>query len=154
MAHQPEASYGADSPAVTTHLSIIQGVIGRMAGNSTSCKIQCVVLVTGVIILVAQTKTSDYALLGLLPTLLFLILDVYHLALERAFRRSYDTFVDKLRGGKVSLTDLYVVRPGAPVPAQMAVSLRSTSVWPFYLMLTVAVLLVWKFACVRELLGF
>ena len=43
----------------------------------------------------------------------------------------------------MALPDLYVVKPGRPVSRQMLVSLRSTSVWPFYLALVVAILLVW-----------
>jgi hypothetical protein len=74
---------------------------------------------------------------------LFLFLDAYYLALEQAFRRSYETFVDRLHDGTVTLADLYVVKPGRPVGRQMLVSLRSTSIWPFYFALVVAILLVW-----------
>ena len=147
--------YDANSEAVRAHLSIVQGVINRMAGNSASCKNWCVVLVAAILVLVARTDTSDYALLALLPTLLFLFLDAYYLALEQVFRNSYNAFVRKLPGDDgIVLTDLYVVRPVGAVNKQMLVSLRSTAVWPFYLMLVVAIALVWKFDCVKALLGF
>ena len=142
MASQPE--YDANSEAVRTHLTILQDVIRRMAGNSASCKNWCIVLVAAILVLVARTATPDYALLALLPTLLFLFLDAYYLALEQVFRNSYNAFVRKLHSdGAVALSDLYVVRPAGPVNKQMLVSLRSTSVWPFYLALVVAILLVW-----------
>ena len=147
-------SFDANSGAVTAHLSIVQGTIGRMAGSSTSCKIQCVVLVTGIIVLTAQTDTTAYVLIGLLPTVLFLFLDAYYLALEQGFRQSYDAFVSKLHSGQTCVNDLFVVRPARPAGAQMLVSMRSTAVWPFYLMLAIAVALVWKFDCVKALLGF
>lgn len=154
MAHQPPSIYDADSPAVTTHLSIIQGVIGRMAGNSTSCKIQCVVLVTGIIVLVAQTKTSAYALLALIPTILFLYLDAHYLSLERAFRRSYSMFVRTLRSGSVTLPDLYEVRPSQLGSRPLLTSLKSASIWPFYGALAVTILLIWQFEYIKSILGF
>ena len=141
MASQPE--YDANSEAVRTHLTILQDVIRRMAGNSASCKNWCILLVAAILVLVARTGAPAYALLALIPAVLFLFLDAYYLALEQAFRRSYETFVDRLHNGTVTLADLYVVKPGRPVGRQMLVSLRSTSIWPFYLALVVAILLVW-----------
>lgn len=152
MATQPE--YNANSEAVRTHLTILQDVIRRMAGNSASCKNWCTVLVAAILVLVARTDTIDYALLALLPTLLFLFLDAYYLALEQVFRNSYNAFVRKLHGDGIALSDLYVVHPVGSVNKQMLVSLRSTAVWPFYLMLVIAVALVWKFGCVKAILGF
>ena len=141
MASQPE--YDANSEAVRTHLTILQDVIRRMVGNSASCKNWCILLVAAILVLAARTGAPAFALLALIPALMFLFLDAYYLALEQAFRRSYDAFVDKLHAGAVALPDLYVVKPGRPVGRQMLVSLRSTSVWPFYLALVVAILLVW-----------
>ncbi len=141
MASQPE--YDANSEAVRTHLIILQDVIRRMAGNSASCKNWCILLVAAILVLVARTGAPAFALLALIPAVLFLFLDAYYLALEQAFRRSYDAFVDNLHAGAVTLPDLYVVKPGRPIGRQMLVSLRSTSVWPFYLALVVAILLVW-----------
>ena len=43
-----------ESPAVRTHLEIMQAVIGRMAENSRSCKVWCVTLVSAVLVLVAE----------------------------------------------------------------------------------------------------
>ena len=36
----------------------------------------------------------------LLPTVVLLLLDSYYLALERAFRNSYNGFVSRLHGGR------------------------------------------------------
>ena len=129
MAGKPE--YNANSEAVRTHLTILQDVIRRMAGNSASCKNWCVVLVAAILVLVARTGAPAYALLALIPTALFLFLDAYYLALEQVFRNSYNAFVRKLHSDEgIALPDLYVVRPVGAVNKQMWVSLRSTSVWP------------------------
>ena len=151
MSQPPE--FGANSEAVRAHLNILQDVIRRMAGNSASCKNWCVVLVAAMLVLVARTDTPAYALLALLPTLLFAFLDAYYLALERAFRHSYEDFVHKLHGGGVVLTDLYEVRPGRPVGQQLRATLWSTAVWPFYGALTLTIAVVWKIDVIGTLFG-
>lgn len=145
--------FGPNDAAVRTHLCILQDVIRRMAANSASCKNWCIVLVAAMLVLVARTDTPAYALLALMPTLLFGVLDAYYLALEQAFRHSYNDFVRKLHSGGVVLADLYKVRPGRPVKQQLRVSLRSTAVWPFYLALLIPIALVWKFDCIKALFG-
>lgn len=155
MSQQAKSPYGPDSESVTAHLSILQGIIGRMAGNSTSCKIQCVVLVAGIIVLVAQTKTSSYALLAFIPTCLFLYLDVYYLALEFGFRKSYNDFVSKLHQHEIMLKDLYIVRPDSTsIRKDLSGRLFSKAVWPFYGALALTILMVWQFNRIKLLLDF
>ena len=84
-----------NSPAVQTHLEITQGVIQRMAENSRSCKVWCVTLVAATLVLVARTGEPQHTLIALVPTLLFLVLDSYYLALERSFIKSQNGFVAK-----------------------------------------------------------
>ena len=135
-----------ESPAVQAHLTIVQGVIQRMAENSRSCKVWCITLVSAVLVLVAQTKEPQYALIALVPAFLFLVLDTYYLALERAFRASYDAFVCKLHNGKLASSDLYRVVPTGSIPKQFFAILtnpRRFSIWSFYPTLVVMVLLAW-----------
>ena len=149
--------YHANSEAVRTHLTIMQGVINRMAGNSASCKNWCVVLVAAILVLVARTDTTDYALLALLPTALFLFLDAYYLAMEKDARCLYSTFVSKIHKSEIMLSDLYSVglsRSRFQKFAATMAAILSFSVGPFYLMLSVAIALVWKFDGVKALLGF
>ena len=155
MAEQAETTrFGPESEAVRAHLSIMQDVIRRMAGNSASCKNWCIVLVAAMLVLVARTEQPDYALLALLPTLLFLFLDAYYLALEQGFRKSYEAFVKKLHRNEVELSDIYKVRPVGRARRQIWTSVLSFAVWPFYLVLVIAVGLVWKFDCVKAVVGF
>ena len=72
-----------ESSSVQTHLTIMQGVINRMAENSRSCKVWCVTLVAATLVLVARTGEPQHALIALVPTLLFLFLDSYYLALNQ-----------------------------------------------------------------------
>ena len=143
MAEQSQTEkYGADSDAVRTHLSIVQAVIQRMAGNSASCKTWCITLVAAMLVLVARTESSDYMQFAFIPALLFLILDTYYLALERNFRDMYDAFVGKLHKGEVALSDLYVVRLRGRFCRQFVQSLGSFAIWPFYGVLVILILLV------------
>ena len=139
MAQEPALNH--NSAAVQKHLEMVQGVITRMAENSRSCKLWCVTLVSAVLVLVARTEKPDYALIALIPAVLFLVLDTYYLALERAFRESYDAFVRKLHEGVLTSEDPYRVAPSGSVPGHFVASLKSFSIWPFYPTLVLMIVL-------------
>ena len=139
----PGMPLDANSSAVQAHLTILQGVIQRMAENSRSCKVWCVTLVSAILVLVARTGEPRHALLALAPALLFLLLDAYYLALERAFRNSYNAFVDKLHKGDSTADDLYVVKPTGMGVGLFTACLISFSVCLFYAAMAVTVVLAW-----------
>ena len=130
-----------ESPAVRAHLTILQGIIQRMADNSRACKTWCITLVSAVLILVARQGASDLLLLAGVPLLMFLLLDTYYLALERRFRRSYEAFVAKIHAGTGGVGDLYAVRPSGSLVGEWAKCLLSVAIWPFYVLLIVLILL-------------
>ena len=131
-----------ESSAVQSHLTIMQGVINRMAENSRSCKVWCVTLVAATLVLVARTGEPQHALIALVPTLMFWVLDAYYLGLERRFRKSYRTFVARVHNGRIATTDLFVVAPSGSEIGQFCWALfRSFSVLPFYVLVAVTVLL-------------
>ena len=137
-------SLNEESSAVQTHLTIMQGVINRMAENSRSCKVWCVTLVAATLVLVARTGEPQHALIALVPTLLFLFLDSYYLALERSFIRSQNAFVAKLHRGELESADIYRVVPtGMGWRLVGRCLLGSVSIWPFYLLVTATILLAW-----------
>lgn len=137
-------SYDAESSAVHTHLKIMQGVIERMAENSRACKVWCITLVSASLILVAMTDNPNYILVALVPIVMFLILDTYYLALERAFRGSYNTFVEELKNDNISSSDLYIVKPTGTIPKVFISSLLSFSIYIFYPILVISVLIIWS----------
>ena len=133
-----------ESNAVQTHLTMMQGVIQRMAENSRSCKVWCVTLVAAVLVLVARTGSAEHALIALTPTALFFLLDAYYLSLERAFRTSYDAFVGKVHSGQISTLDLYTMAPTGSIPkGTLWAMFKTFSVLPFYVAVTATVLLAW-----------
>jgi hypothetical protein len=128
------------SPSVQTHLSIIQGVIERMAGNSTACKTWCITIVSAILVVVADKNKPNLAFLAVPPVAIFGILDVYYLSLENGFRNSYNAFIDKLHAGKLLASDLYSMRPSGKYRAR---ALRSFSIWGFYVPLLGIIALAW-----------
>ena len=72
------------------HLELIQGVINRMASNSFRLKEWSVVLVSAILFLAARENSGEAALTGLVPALVFWVLDAYFLRQERLYRALYD----------------------------------------------------------------
>src|SRR5256885_13144793 len=134
-----------NSEAVKAHLTIMQSVIQRMAGNSTSAKTWCITLVSAVLVVVADKGKPQFAWLAVIPTVLLLVLDAYYLGLERGFRKSYNSFIDKLHGHELKASDLYVVEPEGDLLALAVAALRSFSVWPFYGTLLIMIYLAKQF---------
>ena len=133
-----------ESLAVQKHLDIMQGVITRMAENSRSCKVWCITLVAATLVLVARTGEPKHALIALVPILLFLFLDSYYLALERAFIASQNAFVGKLHRNQLALTDLFKIAPlGMGWRLVGRCLLGSVSILPFYVLVASTVLLAW-----------
>ena len=128
-----------NSQAVQAHLSIAQNVIQRMASNSASCKAYCITLVSAILVLVADKGKPEYTLIALIPTGLFFALDTYYLALEKGSRKSYNDFIKKLHAGGIGASDLFAIEPSGNILTTALGSVRSFSIWPFYLTLTVMI---------------
>ena len=129
------------SPSVQTHLGLLQGVIQRMAGNSSSSKAWCITLVSAMLVIVADKGKPDFAWLAVIPTCLFMCLDIYYLGLEKGFRESYNAFVSKLHNGTVATEDLYAVVPLGNSSKQRWQSFLSFSVWGFYISLLILIVI-------------
>ena len=133
-----------DAPSVQSHLTMLQGIVSRLASNSASCKTWCVTLVSALAVVVAQSGRPGMLLIAAIPIVIFFALDCYYLGLERRFRDCYDSFVKKLHAGTARIEDAFVVAPklrvrGAFVEAIEAAS--SFSIWPFYLGLGVLLII-------------
>lgn len=128
-----------DAASIQTHLGILQNVIQRMASDSSACKAWCVTLVSAVLVIVADKGKPDYAYIALLPTIVFTALDAYYLALEKAFRNAYNEFISKLHNKCLTEKDLYSVIPKGDISNLQLQSLKSFSVWGFYLSLAVLI---------------
>ena len=136
---------GIESPSVQGYLSILQGVINRMAVNSSGCKTWCIALVSAIIVIIADKGKPDFVWISVIPIVLFLFLDSYYLGLEKRFRNQYNGFIQKLHAGTAIVDDLFIVTPGrgARVFAiATGKALISPSVWPFYGLLALMLFIV------------
>lgn len=134
-----------ESSSVQSYLSILQGVISRMAANSTGCKTWCIALVSAVVVIIADKGKPEFVWISIIPILLFLFLDSYYLGLEKRFRQKYNEFIRKLHDGSASVEDLYIVTPGRGMKVFLSatgLSLISLSVWPFYGLLAAVLFIV------------
>ena len=130
----------ADSSAVQSYLSILQGIISRMASNSASSKTWCITIVSAILVLLSNNSKPELLHIALIPVILFLFLDAYYLGLERSFRNRYNGFVSKLHNETATIEDIYLVAPpeeNSGVISGTFKSIFSLSVWPFYGILVV-----------------
>lgn len=134
-----------NSDSVIAHLKIYQGIISRMARNSAITKTWCVTLVAAILVLVARTGEPFFALIGLVPIVVFAAIDSYYLVSERAFRRAYKHFVVRLHEKRLTVNELYLVEKGDLSLAEKLSAVASWSILPFYAVLAVAVVLVFLF---------
>ena len=138
-----DATPNENSPAVHTHLSIMQAVIARMAESSRSCKTWCITIISAILVLGAGMTGFDHLWIAYVPLVLFLGLDMYYLALERRFRASYNAFLHKLRNGDVTAADLFEVTPFGSAGRACLATLCSVAIWPLCLVLAGVIASLW-----------
>ncbi len=137
-----------ESSAVQNYLSILQGVINRMASNSAGCKTWCITLVSAIIVIIAGKSNYFYIWAALVPILLFFFLDAYYLGLEQRFRDSYNIFIKKLHTGDARIEDIFIINPGKGVCSTITATIKamfSLSVIPFYILLVLMLYIVYSF---------
>ena len=120
------------SPAVQSHLEMLQGVIQRMAENSRSCKLWSITALSAVIFLAARTGVAWHTLIALVPLLLFFLLDIYYLSLEVRFRGTYDGMLQKIRDRSYGTEDVYRITPVGLSVQILTRCLRSPSMYLYY----------------------
>ena len=142
--HSPlPTAYTSESPAVTAHISMLQGIINRLAGNSASCKTWCIALVSALVSLMGATHLPAIIWIALVPVLIFGFLDAGYLAQERAFRALYKRLVEKLHKGEYMLADTFDAR--APLTGWARIDAYfSWSVAPMYVTLIVLVVVAYS----------
>lgn len=118
----------ADSPAVIAHINLIQGIINRLAGNSSSCKTWCITLVSALLSLAGATHTPTIATVTLVPLVIFGFMDTLYLTQERAYRGLYTRVVLKVRGQQYQLGDAF----DAAAPFHWVSALKSVKSWSIY----------------------
>lgn len=114
-----------------------------MAANSSSCKSWSITLVSAIIVVLIDKDKAEYINIGIAPIILFGLLDSYYLTMETLFRNRYNSFIEKLHSNAVGKNDLFVVSPQENVTTRLILkSLKSISIYPFYLVFITIVLVI------------
>jgi hypothetical protein len=105
----PRASpfWPADNPAALGHITLLQGIITRLATASTSCKTWCLTLVGALLSLAGATRAPAIVTFALVPVVLFGFLDTMYLAQERAYRDLYKRIVGLMRTREYKLGNVF-----------------------------------------------
>ena len=99
-----------ESKAVQLHLEFMQDIISRLSSKSSACKNWCITLTSAFILLSLRIENGNkYILLSYVPIVIFIILNVYYIYLERSFREEYNNFIDDLHIGNLKITDIYKI---------------------------------------------
>ena len=120
------------------HLEMIQGVINRMAGNSFALKALSGTITAAVIAYAGATKDPApwFVAAGILPAVIFWVMDARYLRLERLFRKLYDGVRDGEDHGPF---DMNFMRYDKTVDGLIAVAFSWSVGW-FYLTLTIVLI--------------
>ncbi len=134
-----------NSPSVQSYLSILQGVINRMAANSAACKTWCVALVSAIVVIIADKGRPEFIWISILPITLLFFLDSYYLGLERHFRNIYNSFIKKIHTNQATVDDVFIIiSPGRGKDklGKTLCACFSFSIWPFYGLLALMLVVV------------
>ena len=97
--------------AVQAHISMLQGIINRMAANSANCKTWAITILAAMLVLLVESKIcSDKLWICYIPIGLFFFLDCFYLGLERSFIKKQNNFINKIHKGEDYEKDLFVVK--------------------------------------------
>lgn len=77
------------------HLEFIQGVINRMNSNSFQIKGWMITIVSALLALYASSSNVVYIFVGIVPTIMFWLLDTFYLQQERKFRGLYSDMINQ-----------------------------------------------------------
>lgn len=108
------------------HLNMLQGVIGRMSGYSSSVKNFAVTIVAASLALAFDKANSLPLWIALGASSLSAMLDAYYLSKEKGFRNAYE---------RVASSPLQNAQDMAikAEPSEFVAALASVSIWLFYI---------------------
>lgn len=133
-----------ESTVVQSHISMLQDIINRMAGNSANCKNWTVTLIAAMLVLLVDKNMQiPNAWICLIPIGLFYLLDCYYLGLERLCISSQKAFLERIHNDEDYVENLYKMEELKDKCNQIfntIKAMKSVSTTPFYLIVAIVVL--------------
>ena len=133
MCDNTKASFS--SSEVQGFISQLDSIINRMANNSANAKNWLMTLLAAAIAIQWSQNNLDKILWLLVPTVLFMLTDMYYLGMERRFKNMQKNFIKDVREGKDIRNTVYNISKSSKCE-QICNTFRtidSLSIWPFYL---------------------
>jgi uncharacterized membrane protein len=111
-----------------------QGIVTRLAGNSLQVKTWCITSTAAISALAVNNSRADLFGVAIAVLVVFMVLDVNYLWLERRFRDASYLLVRKVEDGKIDdFRELFQNRPPPRSDSTGVTSvLRSFTILPFY----------------------
>jgi len=131
------------------HLGMIQGVINRMASNSFALKALAVTISAAIIAITGtqQNSPTSISYAGLLPVVVFWLMDAKYLRLERLYRKLYDHI---RKGEDFEAFSMNTTSFEDDVESTLRIAISWSVVW-FYLAVSTALIAVlWLPTIVKE----
>ena len=133
------------NPEVQGYITILDGVINRMANNSANAKNWLMTILAAAIAIQWSKDQLPNVIWLLVPTVLFALTDMYYLGMERFFKDKEKEFIEKARAG-VDIDNLVYVFPKTTKCQQVCntfCAIDSLSIWPFYSIVIASILVIY-----------
>lgn len=133
--------------SVIAHINNLQQIINRMSTSSMNIKNLVALVVTIVVtVLLSNNLYNDYWWINIIVLVYGILSDSCYLALERIFREQYNKFIDKINSNTLNFKDIYIIKANntnfeGEKFFKTIKCISSFSVWPYYLMIFVILLL-------------
>ena len=122
------------------NLEMIQAIVTRTAGYSAGLKATTVTLIAAVLGLALGLKIPALLLAGFVPIAGFAYLDARYLKTERWFRAHFR----EVAAEDWSTMPAFRLQLSTDIPNSWWRAVSSWSIWPFYGLLAVLLLLIWS----------
>lgn len=120
---------------VQGYISQLDSIINRMGNNSANAKNWLMTLLAAAIAIQWSQDQLKNVLWLLVPTILFMLTDMYYLGMERHFKDLQKEFIDNVRQGKDIKDSVYNITKTTKCEqvCNTIRSIDSLSIWPFYM---------------------
>lgn len=145
MAKQEETRFGRAD--VQGYISLLNSIINRMGSNSVNAKNWLMTILAAAIAIQWTQEQLDNVTWLLVPTLLFALTDCYYLGMERHFKKIEMDFIEAVRANDGFEAKLYSIPQSSKCEQvdNTFGSMDSLSIWPFYIIVVAAIIVIWYF---------
>lgn len=145
MAKQEETRFGRAD--VQGYISLLDSIIKRMGSNSANAKNWLMTILAAAIAIQWTQEQLDNVTWLLVPTFLFALTDCYYLGMERHFKKIEMDFIEAVRANDGFEAKLYSIPQSSKCEQvdNTFGSMDSLSIWPFYIIVVAAIIVIWYF---------